>query len=323
MPQAYVDANEFSKIWLSSNSVDEVARKTGTRHDRAIMTRRRRVERELGIILPSFRDMRGGNFPKTNNVHMDVKPGSTILIGSDRHNLPGRTPQAFLGFLQLASEEGPDVIVINGDWFDFSDIGRFHRIGWQERPGIDEELEEGTRLLDEIRKASPRSKFVFVIGNHDMRYDGILSNRLPQFENVRGFSLENHIQQLKGNWKFCDNITINDTLVIKHRWHGGQHSDWNNVLRSGKNLATGHTHHLRIRPHTDYSGKRYGIETGMLSDLWDETFSYIENNPANWQPGFVFITVEDNLIIPETCEMVIDEHHKRWGKCHWRGKWYG
>lgn len=321
MTQAYVDANQFASVWLKSRSMQEFKAAIGytTNDDTSAFRRRRNVEKELGITLPAFSDPRKGSFPVYQNVSVTCSKPTVFLIGSDRHNIPGDTPQAFMAFLHLASELKPDYIVINGDWFDFSAIGRFHRIGWQDRPAISTELEDGVAKLKDVEKASPRSKRLFTLGNHDMRFDGKLSNCMPDLEGVEGCALSHYLKK----WQIGLSITVNDMFVIKHRWHGGQHAAYNNALRSGKNIATGHTHHLKIEPWTDYNGIRYAIETGTLSDLWDETFIYTENNPSNWQPGCAVVTVDQNLIFPQVCPMVVDKHHSRWGKIHHNGKWYG
>src|SRR3990167_633011 len=319
MPQAYVDLNQFASIWMKCQSIEEVTKEVGCADTRSVLRRRRVAEKELGILLPAFNDRRRGNFPVQQNIDLELKKESVILIGSDRHNLPGDTPHAFKAFLHLAADLKPDIIVINGDWFDFAAIGRFHRIGWQDRPDISAELEDGTDKLRDIELACPKAKRYFTLGNHDARYDGIIANRMPEFEGVDGSALAHHLKR----WAVCLSMTVNDTFIIKHRWHGGIHSAYNNALRGGKNIATGHTHHLKIEPWTDYNGIRYAVETGTLSDLWDETFLYTENNPSNWQPGCAVITVDQNLIFPEICPMVIDNNHRKRGLIHYRGRWYG
>ena len=321
MTVAYVDANQFAALWLKSKSLIELSKLAGYAQGdlSTVMRRRRAVEKQLSIVLPAHRDMRAGNFPVYHNVNLTTQKPTIFLVGSDRHNMPGDTPQAFTAFLALAENLKPDYIVINGDWFDFSSIGRFHRIGWQERPSPSEELEDGTGKLRDIELASPKSKRIFVPGNHDMRFDGIIGNRLPEFENIKGSSLAHHLPR----WAITQSININDCCIIKHRYHSGQHANYNNVLRGGVNVVTGHTHRLQIEPWTDYRGIRYGVETGMLSDMWDETFMYKENNPSNWQPGCAVVTIDNNLIFPEICPMVVDNNHRRKGKIHYHGQWYG
>ena len=274
----------------------------------------------LGITLPSKTYFFTSNFPTYETIRYDHDDDYLILIGSDKHNLPGHTPQAFKAFLHLVEGIKPDYVVLNGDLFDFPQISRHHRIGWAERPDLVEELQAGISCLKEIHELSPKSKRIFHFGNHDMRFNGWLSNCSPELEGIHGTALEDHFPD---GWKIGMSSVFNETLIVKHRWHSGVHSGYNDVLRGGKNIATGHDHKLSVRPWTDYGGIRYGIKTGTLSDLWDDSFAYLENNSVDWQPGCVVITVSKNLIFPVACPIVIDRTHKHWGKLNYQGKWYG
>lgn len=286
--------------------------------------RRRRMEAEYGSLLPTFRDENRKAWPVHQNIEINHKNREyTILIGSDKHCKPGTRPQALRAFLHLAESIKPDYILINGDWFDFPSIGRFHRIGWESRPSVKEELEHGLEDLRAIKDASPKSKRLYILGNHDMRFNGILANKLPELDGV-GFSLEEVINRQKLGYELCGlSVVFNDCLIVKHRWHRGLHSSFNDVVKAGTNIATGHDHKLNIRPWSDYNGTRYGIKTGTLSDLWDESFMYMENNPGDWQPGCVVVTVSGDTIIPEACYLIYDRHHKRRGQLRYCGQWYG
>ena len=222
-------------------------------------------------------------------------------------------------FFRSIESVKPEIIIINGDWYDFSSIARFHRIGWQHQPTLADELKDGTEKLALVEKASPKSKFYFVPGNHDMRFDGKIANELPQFEDVKGLALVDHLPA----WNIGLCIVVNDCMLVKHRWHGGVHACYNNVLRAGKSFVTGHTHRLMVYPWTDLNGIRYGVESGCLSDLWDESFLWKENNPASWQSGAIILECDGDTIIPRTCPMVIDKTHRRCGKMNYNGSWYG
>lgn len=320
MPAAYCDDLTFKRTWERyGGNIEKVKEDLGYSTARNVYKVRREVQRRLGITLPAEKDFSKANFPEFLNIPIERKKEYVIAIGSDKHNIPGDTPQAFKAFLHLLENIKPDIILINGDWFDFQSIARFHRIGWQQNPALSEELECGLADLEQIERASPRSKRIFTLGNHDMRFDGKLSNCLPEFENIHGSSLEHHLKK----WQVGMSATFNDFFIVKHRWHGGIHANYNNVLRGGRDIATGHTHKLNIRPWTDYNGTRYGIETGTLSDLYDESFLYTESNAVDWQPGCAVVTVSDNIIIPTVCPIVIDKNHRRQGKLHYQGVWYG
>jgi hypothetical protein len=61
---------------------------------------------------------------------------------------------------------------------------------WDKQHLIARELEVVSERLHDIELATKRGVFLFyTIANHDMRFETKLSNALPQFEGVPGFSL--------------------------------------------------------------------------------------------------------------------------------------
>jgi hypothetical protein len=105
--------------------------------------------------------------------------------------------------------------------------------------------------------------------------------------------------------------------MIKHRYAGGVHATYNNTLRAGVSMVTGHLHRLCVTPWSDYNGTRWGVDTGTLSSFGPECqkFTYSEDNPMNWASGFGVLTFDGHgrLLPPELC-MVID------GTAYFRGR---
>ncbi len=92
---------------------------------------------------------------------------------------------------------------------------------------------------------------------------------------------------------------------MKHRWHNGQHATYNNTLKSGRSIVTGHLHKLQVYPYSDYGGRRYGVDTGTLAEPYGDQFVYTEMNPVNWCSGFCVLTFKDGMMLPpELCEVI-------------------
>ena len=131
-----------------------------------------------------------------------------------------------------------------------------------------------------------------------------MSALTPEYEGVPGFALKDHFPE----WTMGMSLWVNDA-VIKHRAnHSGVHAVYNNTLKSGKSIITGHLHSLKVTPWTDYSGTRYGVDTGTLSDLDGPQFNYNEDNPANHRSGFAVLTFRDGkLLMPELVQVWGDD----------------
>jgi len=93
---------------------------------------------------------------------------------------------------------------------------------------------------------------------------------------------------------------------VKHRFNGGIHAAYQNTLKAGTNIVTGHTHYLEVKPWGDYRGRRYGVQTGTLAEPDSPAFSYCEDAPTAWCSGFAVLTYDKygNLLPPELLEVI-------------------
>lgn len=238
-----------------------------------------------------------------------------VVVFSDAHFYPDDYSTAYRALLEFIKEYKPEVIVANGDLFDGTSISKHSRIMWENAPTVQDEIQAVKDHLEGIEQASRfKSNLIWTFGNHDQRLASYLSSVAPQFEGVEGFSLKDHFPM----WKSCWSYWINDDTVIKHRWKGGHTAGHTNTVQSGVNIVTGHTHVLSVQPWSDYTGTRYGVQTGCLANpLADQFLNYTEDNPKNWRSGFAVLTFErGKLLMPELVQ-VWDEDS---GEVQFRGK---
>jgi hypothetical protein len=109
-----------------------------------------------------------------------------------------------------------------------------------------------------------------------------------------------------GRWKPTYAIDINGTTLVKHRWHNGIHATYNNALKGGVNVVTGHLHRLQVSAWGDYTGRRYGVDTGTLAEPDGQQFMYLEHNPVPWASGFAVLTFRNGVLLPPELVEVID-----------------
>jgi hypothetical protein len=206
------------------------------------------------------------------------------------------------------------MVVINGDAFDGASISRHPPIGWAVTPSVKQELEACQERLTEIEDVARQAKLQWTWGNHDMRFNTRLSCQVGDtFKGIVGMNLTDHFAK----WKFSTSIMVNNKCMIKHRWHNGIHAVYNNTVKSGTSIVTGHLHSLKVTPWTDYTGTRYGVDTGTLACPTGDQFQYAEDNSLNHRSGFAVLTFyKGKLMPPELCE-VIDEDE---GLVYFRGQ---
>lgn len=297
---------QFIQLWNEAGgSAAAVARSLGI-SERAVHGRRARIEAAKGITLtcPDYRSNRPQRLPP-GRLTLDL-PNGTVIVGSDAHIWSTDLTTAQRAFLQFSKKLKPDAIVMNGDVFDGARISRHPNGIWsqEQRPNVKQELEACQSFLDALVKAYPAKRY-WLWGNHDARFEMRLSSLTPEFEGVRGFALKDHFQE----WTFGMSLWVNE-CVIKHRAsHSGLHAVYNNTLKGGKSVVTGHLHSLKVTPWTDWGGDRYGVDCGTLADVNGPQFDYMEDNAKSWRSGFVVLTFKGGRLLHPELVQVFDEDH--------------
>jgi hypothetical protein len=300
---------EFIELWRSIGKGSEIAAKLGL-SERNVMQRRRRIELKHGVKLEAkgktakhYSHLQTAH-QRAGNISLGIENG-VVIVFSDAHFFPGIRTTAYDGLLWAIRELQPKAVIANGDCFDGAQISRHPRIQWDEKPSVVGELKACELALGEIedtaKKVRRNTRLIWPAGNHDLRLESRLAANAPEFQGVKGFTLKDHFP----NWEPCWAVWPTEQVVVKHRWHNGQHGVFNNTLKSGKTIVTGHLHSLKVTPWTDYTGTRYGVDTGTLAEPFGPQFlDYTESNPCNWRSGFAVLTFHDgHLLLPELAQV--------------------
>jgi hypothetical protein len=295
---------EFIQLWEKLQSATEIAKHLGI-PNRAVHLRRRWIEENHKITLIA-KDHRGANYaatrPKSFSPLRQVKLGmldSCVIVFSDAHFIPAQRTTAFKGLLWAIQEFKPHAVICNGDAFDGASISR-HDITDQPATTVIQELKATQGALGEIEEVAKAArhnvKLLFTWGNHDIRFGNRLAQHAPQFKEVKGFKLTDHIP----DWDFCWAVWPTEQVIIKHRYKGGIHATHNNTVNAGVSVVTGHLHSLKVTPFSDYNGCRYGVDTGTLAETDGPQFTYAEINPSNHRSGFAILNFfNGQLLTPE------------------------
>lgn len=295
---------EFIKLWGELQSASKLSHHLGIA-TRAVYLRRRWIEDHYKIKLGAA-DHRGSKYDLTKpksfsplkQIELGIEDG-TVIVFSDAHFIPGQRSTAFKGLLWAIQEFKPKAVICNGDAFDGASISRYDASDMPQTSVI-QELKACQAALEEIEETAKAErhnvKLVFTWGNHDARFANRLAQHAPQFKDVYGFKLTDHIP----NWEFCWSCWPTEQVVVKHRYKNGIHATHNNTVNAGVSIVTGHLHSLKVTPFDDYNGTRYGVDTGTLAETDGPQFTYGELNPSNHRSGFAVLNFfNGKLLWPE------------------------
>ena len=301
---------DFIECWKKHGGPAGVSRELKM-NVRSVYKRREALQAK-GYILPSFaaqqKSITSTHIPQNRRVIEHRLDNGMIFIASDCHYWPNEETVAHKAFVKLLNEYKPSVSVLNGDVFDGASVSRHPPLMGVVNPTPKQEIEACQDRLSEIVNASKNSRRFWLFGNHDTRLFARIAANSPELTDV--LSLFDYFPEWTTAWR----LDINDELVIKHRWHNGIHATYNNTLKSGKSIVTGHLHKLQSVGYSDYTGRRWGVDTGTLAEPYGDQFTYTEMNPVNWASGFVVLTIKDGMLLPpELCEVLN-------GVAYFRGK---
>ena len=300
MTMPRISDDEFIRLFKESESVNQLAKVLDV-DLRFIYRRRRALENKHSMVLEtknSSKHIQANAVQSSpSSINLEIENGH-IIVFSDAHFLPGRRTTAYQGVLWAIKKFSPVSVVCNGDAFDGGSISRHPSIMWDSTPSVVQELQACQEYLGEIetlaKKRRHNVRLVFPIGNHDARFESRLALTASEFRGVKGFTLKEHFM----NWEFCWSVWPNSEVVIKHRWKGGIHATHGNTQAAGVSFITGHLHSLKVSPWTDYTGTRFGVDTGTLAEPYGPQFAdYTELNPVNWRSGFILLTFKDGKML--------------------------
>lgn len=283
---------------IRTNGVAQTAKITGITV-RNIYRRREKLEKKYSCQITSpgdFSTKTRFNIQHPERQLVDIENGCVVVF-SDAHYWPGEPTTAHRALVRFVHEYEPRLVIANGDVIDGCTVSRHPPMGWEHQPDLADEIEVAKDRLHEIERAcTKRTRKIWNLGNHDGRFETLIATKAPEYAKIHGVHLNDHFT----NWESAWSTWINNETIVKHRWKGGDHAVWNNVVKSGKNIVTGHLHNAQVRPYDDYNGTRYGVDTGCIAEPYGPQFNYMEDNTRNWRSGFCILTfAKGQLLMPE------------------------
>ena len=238
----------------------------------------------------------GDDWTYPASLPLKVREGC-VLVGGDGHFWPGEPPVIWQAFVAVAKALKPAAIILNGDMIDGTRISRHGRLRNQRAPRVRDEIQAAREFIDMLPSKPAR---FWTLGNHDIRVDHYLANQAPEMDDL-GATLP----ELFSDCSFGYAVEINKAVEVRHRMRGGMHAAWNNSLHSGRTIVTNHTHQLEAKAVVMRTGRRWGVETGMLNDPMAPQFEYTEGVQSRAHGGFAVLTFDDRgrLLPPELAEM--------------------
>lgn len=284
--------HHFSDVEHARIIVRDLKGAAGKRRRDKLDTERYQIGQQFESIVKDFKSHEAKTY---DPAPFKVK-GKDVLILSDLQ-YPYLCAKSLEAALRYSKQNyNPDVVLINGDWFDFYQGSEFMKDPRLMR--IAQELDGGCDLLRKVQDIFG-VPIVFKYGNHCERFDNYITKKAGELKGVPEFELEYCIRK-----RVPDGITIvKDKRTIQvgklNVIHGHEYSSgvfnpvnparglWNRAMCS---VLQGHNHQPSSHYEKNLEGKIFvTYSTGCLCDLKP---LFMPNN--KWLNGFARVEVQEN-----------------------------
>ena len=130
---------------------------------------------------------------------------NNILFLSDIH-VPFHDVLALTTALKYGVDRNVNTIYLNGDIMDFYTLSRF--VKDKKLRNLPNELEQGRKFLEVLRKLYPNAHIYYKVGNHDVRWDLHIKNNAGDFEGMEEFGLPAMLHFSKHGIQLIESTTI-------------------------------------------------------------------------------------------------------------------
>jgi predicted phosphodiesterase len=211
--------------------------------------------------------------PEKNDYSKFVIRESRIGILSDIH-FPYYDKDALNAAINYLRKWKPECILLNGDIIDAYQLSRFERD--IRARSFKYELDMFRNFVIQLRDLFKNARIVFRQGNHEMRYESHILNRVPELLDLELFTFENVISakelgiQVVGNKRIIMAGKLN--IVHGHEFARGFAAPVNPArgffLKAKNNVLGGHHHQVSQHQEQDINGNIVGAwSTGCLCEL--------------------------------------------------------
>ena len=205
----------------------------------------------------------------------EAAPSTSCIIIGDMH-APYTDVAAMSACLEAVEREKPTYVIQMGDLYDQYAFSKYARNPNHTTPR--EEMDTAKVFADvfwrNIRHNSPKSKCYQLLGNHDVRLDKRIAERLPELTgllSLRHYFKFDGVETQESDRDILE-LTINSEPVVFH--HGWLSKPGDHVKYFGRSTVIGHSHSPHVLYHRHHRGALFELNVGYVGDPAAHVFSY-------------------------------------------------
>jgi len=219
----------------------------------------------------------------------------SIAVFSDVH-LPYHDSDAVELLVEVLADQKPDIVVANGDIFDFYSVSS-HRKDPRRPLLLEDELMEAMTIWAAIDDACGDAEKHFLMGNHEDRLSRYLQDRAPALMGLGGLSAEELFSLDDAGWNvvpYKDYLDIGRITYTHDLSNTGPHCAEYALRDAGHSIVIGHAHRIRSAVSGDINATpRVAHCFGWLGNAWKADYMHTLKARRDWALGFGFGWMDD------------------------------
>lgn len=185
----------------------------------------------------------------------------------------------------------PTLVVQMGDLYDLFSFSRYARSLNYMTPKDEVTLARGRAAATwaTIAKAAPKAVLKQLRGNHDIRVESLLKDKVPSLAGLLGvddwYKFPGVVTHMDATAEVP--LRINGRLISLH--HGFLSNPGSHMRHFETSTITGHSHRGHVLYETTRNGQRFDANAGYLAMPTANVFKYGESSKKNWTRGFLTV----------------------------------
>lgn len=209
-----------------------------------------------------------------------------LFFISDPH-IPYHDEKALAVWLKACRDFKPSVVVSMGDFIDCFSVSSYSKDP-RRALHLEGEVEQARAALDQIEKASPGARRIYIAGNHEDRLQRYLQDKAPQVF----FAVD--IPRLLGlaerHWEYVPykkSIRIGKLNLTHDVGSAGRYNAFRALEAFQAPVVTGHTHRMSyVVEGVATGGTQVSAQFGWLGDAEQVDYMSDIQTKRNWTLGF-------------------------------------
>lgn len=229
-----------------------------------------------------------------------------VLVIPDAQ-VPQHNLDSWRVILNFAKFYKPTEVIILGDFANLDSLSSYQRLSPNEGVILSKDLKQVNSVLDELDKVTKQAKKIYILGNHEKRYEIYkLNNWVKEVRHQAEMtSIEEELNFKQRGYKSIPygGIYQKGYAVFTHGWYASGYHSAKTLRRFFKNIYYGHAHSWQVYSTLGIDGQP--VEAVSCGCICNTDISYLKGTPSDWVQLYAYFDfLEDGSFYPHFAKII-------------------